>query len=388
MQALNHNPSKKLLELEGLRGVAALAVVLSHLALEFFPTLINGSGDNALQVWVYNSPFRFLYSGLFAVCIFFVMSGFVLSRKYLRTHDGAVLADGTIKRYFRLMPPVLISTILLTLSICIVRDVPPQRWAELFFSSTKEALYGSFLFGHNANNSVLWTMQIEFLGSLGLFAFLAVFGRSRWAPLAVVACAAALMKLSPLFGYFFALFLLGIYIDKAHRLLRGPIGFCAFLFGLYLGGYDAPSAAYRHVVVFANTLQFEYGIHLNWPLLFPAIGSLLVVASALACAPVSRFLSCRTAVWLGAISFSLYLTHTMTLVFITHPVGQLLTPLLGAGPSSVIVSLLAISASLLVASYFTRLVDVPSVVLANRVGKRAMERVYRRRLAQADGVSN
>jgi peptidoglycan/LPS O-acetylase OafA/YrhL len=76
----------------------------------------------------------------------------------------------------------------------------------------------------------------------------------------------------------------------------------------------------------------------------------------------------------------------MTLVFVTHPVNHALTSLLGNAASSVITSVLAICASLLVASYFTRLVDEPSVVMANKVGKWALGRVRRRKIPPIEEI--
>ena len=72
--------------LDGLRSVAAFAVLLSHCAFAFLPFLRTGSPAQLRYTWketVFNSPFYLLYSGRFAVSWFFVLSGFVLARKFL-----------------------------------------------------------------------------------------------------------------------------------------------------------------------------------------------------------------------------------------------------------------------------------------------------------------
>ncbi|WP_163907558.1 acyltransferase family protein, partial [Proteus mirabilis] len=79
---LNSNNPNKLLAVEGVRGLACLMVLLSHLTSIFFPylhsqkpELIKSSFDETL----FNYPLGFLYSGTSAVYIFFCLSGFILT---------------------------------------------------------------------------------------------------------------------------------------------------------------------------------------------------------------------------------------------------------------------------------------------------------------------
>lgn len=365
----------KVLCLEGLRGYAAVAVVLSHLAMEFFPAATRGDAAAAhsrFEIWLYHSPFKFFYAGFFAVCIFFVMSGYVLSKKFLATHDRRVLGQAAVKRYFRLMPPVLASSMLLVSSTALYHGIGADMLGLRLLDAAAEATYRTFLFGANTYNSVIWTMQIEFLCSLLLFLFLALFGRSRYATVAVAVACAASMALSPLFGYFMALFLIGAYIDRVALLLK-PFGLSLFalIAALYLGGYDSPSRAYTSLVILANTLQFDYGIRLNWPAFFPALGAVLLVAAILASGTVARPLSAQFSVWLGKVSFSVYLTHSITLFFLTAPVFKALEPAIGYNMAAVSASAVALCASLVVSESFYRVFDRPAVVLSNKVGSLA-----------------
>lgn len=365
----------KILSLEGLRGVAALAVVLSHLALQFFPHAAVGGNHpihSSIDSWLYNSPFRVLYAGFFAVCIFFVMSGYVLSRKFLRTHDNRILIDATAKRYFRLAIPVLTSCVFMVVTASLVQSM--EGLGSRLWGASGEALYGAFFFGSNSYNAVIWTMQVEFLGSMILFAFLFVFGRFGYAPLAAVVLCAGMMYLNQLTGYFFAMFIIGIYVDKLTFLIRHwTLSVPVFLFGLYLGAYDGPSNAYRQVAIFANILQFDHGIKLNWPVLFPGLGAILVVAATLAAGPVNSFFSSRAPVWLGKVSFSLYLTHTVVLLVLAAPVAKLLASL-GSVQAALIACAVSVVASLGVSVLFYRAVDKPSVTFANWFGRLVVSR--------------
>ena len=81
---------KKIRYLDGLRGLAAFEVVFHHFILAFYPALFAGPGvpthlAPGQEVFVSGSVLNLLYDGNFAVCIFFVLSGYVLSHKFFWT---------------------------------------------------------------------------------------------------------------------------------------------------------------------------------------------------------------------------------------------------------------------------------------------------------------
>src|SRR4051794_16656837 len=97
--------------LDGLRGLAALIVVIDHLAISFFQAATDGSitryHAQTAEKLVFATPLHLLVSGNFSVCIFFVLSGFVLSAKFFRTHERSVAVASAWKRYLRLELPIL-----------------------------------------------------------------------------------------------------------------------------------------------------------------------------------------------------------------------------------------------------------------------------------------
>src|ERR1700728_2842757 len=104
--------SKKDLPLEALRGLAAIAVLLWHSMLGFFPQWSGIFPDRwppeaALsgQVW-----YGLIY-GTAAVTLFFVLSGFVLTRRFLMNGDQQIILRGAIKRWPRLAGPVLVTVL-------------------------------------------------------------------------------------------------------------------------------------------------------------------------------------------------------------------------------------------------------------------------------------
>lgn len=107
----------KLPYIEGLRGIAALMVVLGHLSLAFYPAILSGSFSQihthyAIEFLVMSSPLNLIINGNLAICIFFILSSFVLSYKFFESPCYELILSAAIRRYFRLAIPVFFSILL------------------------------------------------------------------------------------------------------------------------------------------------------------------------------------------------------------------------------------------------------------------------------------
>jgi Predicted acyltransferases len=80
---------ERIASLDGLRGIAALTVVLHHVVLASVPSLAdafkNQSVHGGLGWAMLYTPLHIVWAGPEAVCVFFVLSGYVLALPYLRT---------------------------------------------------------------------------------------------------------------------------------------------------------------------------------------------------------------------------------------------------------------------------------------------------------------
>lgn len=93
--------------LDGLRGIASLIVILFHMDAFFGIAFShNNLYDRSSIPWQW---YRRLLDGNYAVCVFFILSGYVLLLGFKKR--DLYLSFSFVKRYFRLTPLILFSTL-------------------------------------------------------------------------------------------------------------------------------------------------------------------------------------------------------------------------------------------------------------------------------------
>ena len=150
--------SGRLHHLDAIRGIAALSVLLGH---------CYGSSIEKRWVVMMQRP---------AVTIFFILSGYVLSKSLMKS-CGHPVVDGLsycVRRFFRLYPAIFVAVILaaiLTKFYVIPSpqmDVNPWLSKNIFKATTIHSLHdyiGSFRLYYMRLDPVFWTLQVEFFCS-------------------------------------------------------------------------------------------------------------------------------------------------------------------------------------------------------------------------------
>ncbi len=347
--------------LDGLRGWAALMVVLSHLLGQF----ARHNSD------LYSSRLvRLVSDGHFAVLVFFVLSGTALSLRYTRRPQPLALGWLVAARYVRIVVPIAATTLiifaLMKLKCFGGADVAAAAHSPILLGprhdmSTSLLDVASFSFfdvlfrydtAHSFNTS-LWTMPVEFDGSLLIYALL--FAMSRVPSLArhhrvaiggatAVACLLAAKGLLACFfgGYVLAELLYAS--PQAHawgrRGAAALIALAAVLLAVHGELDDRDGALLATGVVMSVAF---------WPVL-------------------SRVFSSSVSRWLGAISFPLYLIHAAVI----DCTGRLFLALEGAGLTAAtathVIVAIALPASLL-AGRILMPVERCSIRWSHAVGK-------------------
>ncbi|MDO8265734.1 MAG: acyltransferase, partial [Candidatus Saccharibacteria bacterium] len=184
------NSKNKIESLDSIRGLAALSVVLSHFVGIYFPAMISGNMapiHTSRDIFIYHSPLSIFFAGSFAVTLFFILSGFVLSLRFMSGNQKS-LFPSAVKRYFRLMPVALTSILMahFILSFGFLNSVdkvgaitgsPSLRGQYYLFepgliTALHQGIIGVFssqALVKTSYNPVLWTIYYELLGSLLVF---------------------------------------------------------------------------------------------------------------------------------------------------------------------------------------------------------------------------
>jgi peptidoglycan/LPS O-acetylase OafA/YrhL len=357
--------------LDGLRGVAALTVVAHHYFLCFAPQM--QPNKPTAPHWLFDTPLALFYNGSFALAIFFVVSGFVVANAGAARKSP--LPVNIAMRYARLALPVTVSVIyawaLLTIfrgSIGEVMKLQPYGWQAQSYNETVpglgfaiwQGLFGVFWDGSSLFNNPLWTMRTELLGSIFLYVIYA-FTRGRVTIALVLAgCIAAYL----LGQKQFIAFGLGALLREAWtaRRMLAPLALPAFVLGLLLGA-PLQRAAFR---LHLQDIPFlsDLGVNLG---LTAITGAALAVYGVLASPTLQRVFSTPAPLWLGRVSFMLYLVHAPLIFTVWAKLFVWAWPVSGIDVALGLVLLLATSLAL--AWLGTRFVDEPITRGINYVRK-------------------
>lgn len=337
---------QKIKYLDGLRGVAAFIVVLSHYMVGFYPASYTGRledirAGHAIDLLVSGTPLNVLYGGNFAVTIFFILSGYVLTYRFF-THGGReIVISSAVRRYFRLLFPILFSMFIAYSFMTLHFFYNPQ--ASTLTTSTwlsshwnfdpnlidmlKQAFVGVFLFeNHSTYNSPAWTMTYEFYGSFLVFGLVYLFGnlKKRYIIYAV------LILLS--INTYYLAFILGVVLSDLYNgkynkfkdinILKNKIIIGLFLsIGLFLGSYPPGRDVNNTIYNFMNVDFIG-----NPVVFYHIIGSFFVMLALLNSNKLKSALSNNIIYFLGKISFSMYLIHLIILSSFSSYLFIKLTP--------------------------------------------------------------
>jgi peptidoglycan/LPS O-acetylase OafA/YrhL len=314
--------TERLRFLDGLRGLAALCVIVHHFVAAFLPVAYFGASGKAgheMQDWFSSSPLVVFYNGPFAVYVFFALSGFVISRSVSGSGTPFPLLAG--RRYLRLAVPMLASTLL---AFALVKAFPHAAidaaraqgngWlAEVYYERTFsiaqavwDGVLNAFRFGDAYSNRVLWTMRVELFGSLAIYAVYRLVP-ARYLSLAF---AGALVLLIP------KQWQLTTFADFA----GGALLFQAWQKGLLRERRAAPLLVLAGMLLGMLTLRPEADGNLRALVQIAGLvskpaefilgtGALLLLAGVLMWPAAQRGLQHPWCRFLGRVSFSLYLVH-------------------------------------------------------------------------------
>jgi peptidoglycan/LPS O-acetylase OafA/YrhL len=348
---------KRLVELEAVRGIAALVVLIHHLLLAFFPRF-HGLLFPDERVSPFGTPLFAMINGSAAVVLFFVLSGFVLTVRAFQMQSARPLMLGALKRWPRLALPVLIVNVCAGLlagwAVYLNQPVaeqiaspwlgwwyaePGREWRTVA-AAVREGAVGTFVKGSAYFNSNLWTMFYEFYGSFLAFAAAGVMLTLRALPAAAFLMAATLllMFVSPYVACFLAgVGLAALYTGPAWGAFAGWLEqqgrvFWTMVLGvtvLLLGYHEAQSPQVRPAGIYQVLAPLSELAPLQFRVLLHTAGSMIILSAVLALPAARRRLGGPVGAMLGRLSFPTYLLQTPVICLVGPVVYLVLAPAAG-----------------------------------------------------------
>lgn len=331
----------KLIELEALRGVAAMIVLLHHFLLVVVPRL-HGRNFPDDAIALVRTPLFALVNGTAAVAIFFVLSGFVLTFRAMEQRDWSQLLGGVFKRWPRLVP--LVATVNILSAIFLMLGLyQDHTWfgasafkpgTSVIGSALAEGVFFTFFGGSTTFNAALWTMHYELFGSFAAYAtgLVLMFQKSLSRAMAVGAIAlVSTATLTGEGGIYYAMLVAGVLIARIYierdtvasslafmspwraPIVLGTAGLAIVLCGY--DGYSKPVGFYAFIARFASP-QTEPLVH--------GIAAVAILVLVLFYDPVRRSLAGPTAALVGRLSFPIYLVHLPILLGLVLPIHSYL----------------------------------------------------------------
>lgn len=350
--------------LDGLRGIACLSVIIFHFFSAFVPQLI--SEQSSKSHWISDTPIGVFYNGGFAVSIFFVLSGFVVSNSIRSDGSISVLVTSLCRRYLRLAIPSACSAVFAVSMLMLMPDIPaqlqslsPHAWLTYvvtppfpsFFEAIFEGGVGVFVTGNSLINNVLWTMKIELFGSIAVILICSVTsGVVRAVALSVMAAGLAVLGKPE-----YSAFMLGALLCSTRRryLDNGSLGWVVVVFAVVIGAWTKG---------FGDRIgiQLPSVIALGEPhKVWHSVAAIALVYAALTYSPLMKALSTSFPVFLGRISFGLYLLHVPLIYTVVGYFFLIFDP---SNFLELLAALLIFLASCGIAAFvFTTVIDEPVV---------------------------
>ncbi len=303
--------------LDSARGIAALMVFVSH----YTGYVYNFKNPKNIGV------FCILFNGNDAVSFFFVLSGFVLSFKYIVGNKPLDLRKFYVSRFFRLFPPYFIIVTASALWIFQGR-ITMQVLKDLFVFNKFEFWQEAILFRYNNKFWCPgWTLTIEMMCSFLIPFFVAL-----------------ALKNKRFINYFlFTILILGSSIIFSFHFLLGILVCCHYSMITSDEFKKTKWHKYRYLILAAAIVLFslrqinrisELGSTLIYLMTFTcidyfvlsAIGSFIFLVAILRSKTAQRILENKLLVFLGKISYAVYLVHLLvigiTVKFIGGPLDR------------------------------------------------------------------
>ena len=361
--------------IDGLKAISSIWVTLFHYVLAFFPIGYVGwecgIADSDKSEYYFNHfPLSVFTNSSFPLYTFFALIGFIVATVYFKGDSPKLLVKQSVKRYFRLMPPVLACTMICYVFLACglffngeLGRIAPSHWSSVYYqggysflSALKSSFYTAFIHGDGYYCSILWCMNIIFIGSYLTYSFLALFGNSKFRFFAYAA------------GFFLSMAIDGNYASFIAGIAAADAASCCSK----LKACNALSLAliFAGVLIgnFIPVVSLPVWLHLG---VVYAVGNFLMILGFALNPCMQRLVSSDTLCKLGKWSFSLILIHfPIMMSFSAWIFVKMREAGFGLGIGATVSWMLSLPILAVATMLFYRFVEIPSEKFADLIWRK------------------
>lgn len=317
---------EKLDYIDGLKVLACLMIFNFHFINAFYCGFYSLNPADYHTVWleqfVGSTPLNLIMGGKFGVRMFMTISGFFVGYRFFLTGDERSLKAGVVKKYFRLVFPIITANIaiflLMKFGLFLNREASLLAGTQVFFGNYNqfspslfaaiwEAIWGCFATGANQYNGPLWFIYYEFFGTLLVAALLSLLGKTKARYIAYIIISILCIRND------FLPFILGtvvcdltyqapMWLEKLAK--QKWLMWILLLIGLFLGSYP-PIGEHLEGTIYASIPAKV--------ILFYIMGAAMVLYAVLHLNVPKKLLGNKVVTWLNTYSYGFYLVHFFVL---------------------------------------------------------------------------
>lgn len=302
--------------LDSARGIAAFMVMIYHFSSWKY-------ADKTVVKWSH-----LLFNGSDAVSFFFVLSGFVLAFPYLQKNKPLEIDKFYIHRIFRIYPAFLF-VLLINALYWERHDFFSQPFSVLsnvlLLNKTDFWQEALLIRGNSKFLGLDWTLTIEIVMSFFMPFFILMVRQRKQA---IVWFVLSYFSMSHILGYYVLPFALGILISAYFQEIQSP-SFkltVAYRFRYTLLGIATVFFSIRHLdrlFPFSdNTMNILRFWHFDF-YIFSSVGAFILLVFLIHSAKAQRLLQHNILLFLGKISYGIYLVHWVVVAAIFDHWNQL-----------------------------------------------------------------
>lgn len=305
--------TKHLSSLDSLRGLACMIVVIVHTMMIVYPEihkgLYSGVSINYNDLLLY-PPFSILIAGHASVCLFYVLSGFVLSYRFMGADEMRwKLIEAIIKRPIRL-GGVILAVMLPVYYTIVARPFwysPDWSDPSLYINTVDRIFTSIFSYSMVCYNTPLWTINIELWGSFLVFSLCFLVGAwPKYIRMLALVTALIYFKDSYYVAFIFGMIVVDFYKNWNYMWFvthKNTISYCILLPAFLLFSYPHDLALSKQYLSDTTLIGSGYSM----------FGAILMFSFVMMNDKVKSMLEAKPLVFIGEISFSIYVIHYLVM---------------------------------------------------------------------------